>query len=217
MAELRGEERQLVYPDILLTMWDIWQEAAFLSRSGKSHYSFPETYLRRFEWCFRSRTKKEEDLDLEDLNGREGFRNRDKDEKLELSHGQKEQLEDLKAFCFSIKKSCCGPFVSPDDVYNWLSDLMRKSPRETIELFRSKSYLVNEIRRFYSRTRNPVGNELSGKLRKALRALVSEDKVKAGVYDPGTGKFVESSVDGQIQNELWFRTRRPGSMIPRRT
>ena len=176
----------VVYPDILLILWDNWHAARISAGCPDGRYdSFSETYLNYFLLQFRSYDEKVKQEEQENIATLIKW----------MDAERQEQMKDLKEFCQSIKKSGSGVFVSPDDICDWLTNIFLEMPREMIERFRSKSSVVNEIRRFYSRTRNPAGNELSEKLRDALRALVSAHKIEGRGY----------GLVGRIRNETCFR------------
>ena len=171
----------VAYPDILITLHDIWRQAASPAEEGTGEgtgdLSFPALYLNCFAGMFlsgnepRSSAPESRPETLESLM-------------MKCDGEQREQLADLRTFCLSMINACRDKFISPEDVYDWLNDFFQNATPERVEQFRSKSCLVNEIRKFYSRKRNPGGYEFTGKLRDALHALAASGEIEVRSSGP---------------------------------
>ena len=160
------------YPDILITLHDNWRQAASpFGGGGAGGLSFPELYLNYFAMMFLSENEPRASAQEDRAETPESLM-------MQCDEAQRAQLEELRSFCLSLTGSCCSKFISPEDVYDWLNDFLRAATQETVERFRTKSALVNEIRKYYSRKRNPGGYEFTGKLRDALRELASTGRIE---------------------------------------
>lgn len=166
----------VAYPDILITLREIWQQTSTPAGDGSGDLSFADVYLSCFARMFRpeephASTKENPQETLEKLA-------------MKFEEEQREQLTDLRSFCLSMKNACCNKFISPEDIYDWLCDFLQNAPEERVERFRTKSCLVNEIRKFYSKKRNPGGYEFTGKLCDALHELAASDEIEVRSFGP---------------------------------
>ena len=165
------------YPEILITLHDIWRQAASPAGGGAGSLSFPELYLNYFAMMFRSGKEPRPSAEKDLPETPESLMKR-------CDEAQREQLADLRTFCLSLVSACCSKFISPEDVYDWLNDFLQNATPERVERFRTKSCLVNEIRKFYSKKRNPGGYEFTGKLRDALHELAASGRIEVRSLGP---------------------------------
>ena len=164
------------YPDILITMQKIWQQTSTPAGGGPGDLSFSDLYLNYFAMLFRpkaphSSTKEDPWEMLEKRISK-------------IEGEQREQLTDLRTFCLSMMSACRSKYISPEDIYDWLCDFLQNATPERVEQFRTKSCLVNEIRKYYSQKRNPDGYEFTGKLCDALHALVASGEIEVRSLGP---------------------------------
>ena len=163
------------YPDILITLHDIWQQTT--SPGGRAGSpSFSEMYLNFFAMMFRPKETWS--------SSAEGQMETPDSLMKKCDDAQRDQLEDLRKFCLSLIESCRNYYIASEDVYDWLNDFFQNATAERVEQFRTKSVLINEIRKYYSKKRNPGGYEFAGKLRDALHELVSSGKIEVQSFGP---------------------------------
>ena len=164
------------YPDILITMHEIWRQTSTPAGGGSGDLSFADMYLSYFAMMFRpeeqhSSTKENPWKTLEKRISK-------------CEEEQQEQLADLRTFCLSMMNALCSKYMSPEDIYDWLNDFLQNATPERVEQFRTKSCLVNEIRKYYSKKRNPDGYEFTGKLCNALHELAASGGIEVRLLGP---------------------------------